>query len=631
MENNEVNIIYNQVEQFLKSNNYIYKYLNKDIREERLFFAVPRSYIKNWENYIEYDKICEKLKENGRQIIINEDENRIKPIIEKNVLNKSKLNLSTFNDSFLESLNSYQLYKKGYVSPDSDFLLFTLKEWNSFVGKEEKSNLIVRIGKKKIIIKFSNKELVVFTLDGVKNEINKFQFQNNLRRLLIIIEDGENDEKSNKKKDNKNLKEERNKIFDETCEKLIEKLIELDINELYSYFQEKSKEIYFSPNNSSFLEHSPNKNSSNSIPNSQYFKLKLEEIKASKQDIICSQTEIQYYSTYSLNESIQKDLIKLISKIEKIPTSIISVFYALCNIKDLTEYFNDLDKKFLHSSFTELFYQIKLFINNQNLVSSKEEKNKEILIKLLEALKKEYTNYKDFEIDPINFMKKILEYLNKELKGYDINIKNQLNQSIESVINEPTVLEFFKKNIEENNSIISSLFSGYYSEEFEKCQKFTKKYNQLQYIELNLLQYQQNKGRIYVELNKLIEYYFSENKITNDFKCEYCQQNIHTIKTKIYKFPKYLLIFLNSGEDSKTERNEIFYNNNIIDLSKFYFKSDNKKIEYKCNNIICLIKTKTLQTSESYVSYQYSYYNSLTDNKEKEKIIPKILFCEKVE
>ena len=197
--NNDINLYFQQLKQFLISNFILYKNLTKEkiessdaVFSKDLFYEVSYDDIRNWKTNIGYKEICGKInlkniKKEEEILKTNEDEkiakDNIKMNIEMAVQNRKDI-ISNFDEIRNSSTNSNNINSS--LDFYYNFSLFSCKEWNLFNGKKDENqnkNLLVIIGKRKIIIKRSNSIFHVFTINDDLTDIKWYEIENHIRKL----------------------------------------------------------------------------------------------------------------------------------------------------------------------------------------------------------------------------------------------------------------------------------------------------------------------------------------------------------------------------------------------------------------------------------------------------------------
>ena len=583
--NNDINLYFQQLKQFLISNFILYKNLTKEkiessdaVFSKDLFYEVSYDDIRNWKTNIGYKEICEKInlkniKKEEEILKTNEDEkiakDNIKMNIEMAVQNRKDI-ISNFDEIRNSSTNSNNINSS--LDFYYNFSLFSCKEWNLFNGKKDENqnkNLLVIIGKRKIIIKRSKSIFHVFTINDDLTDIKWYEIENHIRKLNINIVQGDSD------------------VF-------VKKLIGLDIINLYNQ-NLNQKIVEISPENItiklieiqrdndnnwslSSIKHPENENIS--ISDINITNLKLRDLE---------QTKIQ------------------------IPSFISSVLFSLMKNKKLAEYLLNLNDTLILVNRNELLIQLKKFYEIMWKVRDNfNEFNQADFMKILEKnFSNLYENINDKELckiiySPINFMKKLLSFIHVESS----NIYQDAN------------------NVYKNNlSIITEIFGGNFEEKgkCKKCNREEIKIVPFQYFEFDMNAFQNhnisnNKFTCLVNIKDIFQFYFSEKEVgKNPFKCEICGTSIIPEYKKIDEFPENLIILLNY-KGNTIERNEIILKEEII----LYSKNKQEKI-YKINGIIMYVKTVEEPEFRFYTFSDYDSNQELRKNN-----IPIILFLDKI-
>ena len=403
-----------------------------------------------------------------------------------------------------------------------------------------------------------------------------------------------------------------------------------------------------------------------SIKNNSIISSKLEEIdnNNNSRNKILNQKE-EDYSTYNEFNFKSINIFDCFDENKNNESLFDSILYNLFNIKELTNYFlnNKITSKHSNNSFSNEYLKILQFLNKSKILTDKLNNNK--LNKNNEIIDKDYTNenllinscpYYNYQKllnlviyqSSINIISKIINTLHLDLnksKNSESNI--QQSESYDEVIyqNEEEVKnkkykQFLKECKDYNNSIIFDLFYGIKEIKVicNKCNKSHYKYEIMNLIEFsinNLLEYIKRK---YNNVIKIIDCLneFSEEKKPNCslvFECHFCNEyQNYSIINKICKYPKIFIICFYYDNSSE-------YKNDIkIDFEeKIKLMND----EYKLIGIISLKKNINSNVEDDkYYSYCYSnkkwiFYdvtkiNDIDLNIYKKKIIPIVLFYQKI-
>ena len=313
-------------------------------------------------------------------------------------------------------------------------------------------------------------------------------------------------------------------------------------------------------------------------------------------------------NTYVINDnkslikdihSIDNNIIEKKKKISYINTSI----FCLSHIPEFTNYF--LNDKITKESSSELLYLLKKTIYK---FMEKSEQNKiYIPKKIIKYLEFSFPTIFDFkkEKEPIIFIDKIFEDINKELNDKKEGEINHLNKISINYKNNPSFMHYYTNIfIKKYNSIISKLFFGIFEIKYlcESCGENIE-YEDFKYINLNTTKYSLyikdkdldlNNSLVYYYLDDLIELYFNDK--TNNNMCKKCKKQKTLIEKKIIRFPDILILriqwqdFNNEkgfmSEDNWLDSNKLIFEDlEVMNLTKFA-ANNNRKIEYKLNNVI---------------------------------------------
>lgn len=221
---------------------------------------------------------------------------------------------------------------------------------------------------------------------------------------------------------------------------------------------------------------------------------------------------------------------------------------------------------------------------------------------------KEILNIKD-EQDPFIFLNYFIDFINKELNNYDVQLKFNFN-NIADELRKESFYGDLVEIIKNNNSIVSKYFFGLMLEKYkcDNCSKNFEKVKELKIIDIEyreIMKYFNDSSGISVvkiDIDDFLDYYFLRKEIDNIPKisepCPHCKKNAKIVKKEMLEYPPYLLIRLNRGE---FEEKKGFVNNiDIPDINinyeiiKYINTFCSNKIK-KYNNImfeyelICLI------------------------------------------
>ena len=637
----EENKLFSQFKNYYLSNEEIIKILSNNYIDtnwlENNFYIISSKFLNEWKKLIHFNKICNKMHEN-----INN--NISKEVIQKDVfvkyIKKPEINLDELkqlsfvklNTSFFNSNNS--IVNSQNINAYGEFDLISKEAFKSFFKdanyiKYGKVSIIK--GNKKIIVKIDQKCYSLFYLNKVDKSILPNELDKYLKELLIEIE---------------------NKPQEELLNNFINKINKTNIDTWL-------KEINF-----------------NSLEKKEYSYegIKFFIFHKDKKGIISinNLSNIQENSKLSITKSLTKSLIEDIKYINTImvvkiknTSYAITCMYSLSQIKEFAEYF--FSKNIIFKDSTKLLTYFQEFINILWKRNEEEEKYepKNFFLQL---------NKKDDDIfsfkeekEPIVFLEKILKYINSELNHKDKDIENTLIhfKYINNDKNKDLFNIFYKKFLNNNNSIVSKIFYGIFKiiKLCDFCGESIE-YKTFNYIDLNITNYsnyqhQLDNSLVYYYLDDLIEYYFNDEN--RESKCQKCYKNIKYTK-KIIKFPDIIIFRINWGRFSKDtgfqyeeqiekEKNLIIEENklifdNIIDLTNYDSNLNNKKIEYKIRSIInypiindnnrndkaCkkfITFSKHLVDNKFY-SYQPNGPTTCINNFNRKKFIPSVLFFEKI-
>ena len=561
----DIKTLFLQVKNFILSNNKIYDILNDNIIQEDwkedIFYAVSNDYILNWKKNIGYKEICKELHEKGnKKIITDEDKEWCCPLIEKNIkgkkLTQKNFTNSTIYDSIFSTINIFNFKdspKK--ISPNTYFYLISRELWEilGLAENKEYSGIIPIItGKNKILIKFESNKIVLLSLIN-KSKVDPLNLEKYLIQYIIYFNNLQNE-----KEINNLVKKIKNMDLTEFEKKNGYLLID---NKKLSIQTKEELDISFNINIQSIMEKSENDNR-----NEEELK---EEINSfhKKQSI----KEVNY---------VCKSLVRKFSS----STYVIASMYSLSQIPEFTDYFYCNENNLLFKS--KLLFYFAHFIHN--LWKNTDEKTifePTYFLHYLNKANKDIFNFK-MEIQPIVFLDKIFDYINKELNNKDFKIAKQLKE---------TKKEFLIKY----NSIVSKVFYGIFKQENKciSCGKAKSKNlenDMFKYINIDIIKYSNEESKLdnsltFFYLDDLIDFYFT--KQMNLSFCENCKENkeFKIISKEIYKFPDILIINIDWGQFNEEEgfgleENKLIFDQ-IIDLSKYaYIKQ--KEIKYEIRSVI---------------------------------------------
>ena len=305
-----------------------------------------------------------------------------------------------------------------------------------------------------------------------------------------------------------------------------------------------------------------------------------------------------------------------VNKVNK-SSFVISTMENIAKMINFSQYFLNKNKfqslnKSKSGIINEFIYYMEKLWNKEN---EQKDFNPSEFIKKIFTLDKKKFSFKE-EIDPYIFYDFLLAQLNKELNGYDQEIKSNLEKSLSEYKGNKSLEKFYQDFIKNNNSIISQSLYGIFKISI-KC-GFCDGQEEIAYKEFNIIDidindfcnkmHNEDSSLTKIYLDDCIDYYFSsEHKYTEKSdKCS-CGRNNYTVNKKIVKLPTYLVVRINWGEFKDNEgfncpiefiktSYEFLDNIESIQIKKDYFdnvvKNNNEKIEYKLFSIIDYFKEK---------------------------------------
>lgn len=627
----EIDRIYFQIKNYKSSSDQIITIFNNEkidsnwIEDE--FYAISSEYINKWKSLIHYNEIIDELNKRNRR-------DNIDDIIDKKIIIKKienlNINLNDINNlSFIElnsSISEDNIDTQKSINPYMDFELISKKAYESFIEDENNRNLgkiSIKKGIKRILIKIPERFYIIFYMDN-KNGYNINQ-KNIIKLVIEIINEGNID--SLNEFINTIIKINISDFFSQIKYDLLERKKQY-IYKKVKFFLYQKREAIFSVNQSSI----------NKI-----------------------ESQINKSSTISLIRDIDYINTLIITKIKN-SSYIIASMYSLSQITEFAQYFYADNINFSKCSNLIIFfkkYMNELLKKNDNNNDHYEPKD------FMKILRSKDNKIFDFlkEKEPIDFIKKIFEYINYELNNKDKDIENELNNFTNSFNEEDKFMQFYNRDFMKNcNSIVSKVFYGIFQ---EKCESCGEKFRSFKYIDLNITEYSNYQSKLdnsltFYYLDDLIEFYFSPDNESNN--CKFCKiKKINkTIDKKIIKFPETIIINIRWGEFSKDngfnyvdnlkekglllEQNK-FIIDEIIDLTNFNVNK-NEKIKYKIRSIINypIINdtNKDIKYWKKYITFSrhfvndkyYSYQPSGTvdeiHNFNRKKFVPCVLFYEKI-
>ena len=569
---------------------------------EKLFHLISRDWIKEWKSFIGFDNIVKELKSKNKKEIQDKDKIWISTLIEKNINGKPELkkldNQSIYNiyDSLDYSSNplvdpnvemSFQPKSSKIILIDSYFELISEKAWELFDKEKNKydGKIQIKIGKKKIIIKFNEE---TFMIQYPKKNII-YDLEKDIIKLKVILKRGNQND-------------------------FIDKIIN-QIPPLNNY---NGNDRNYHDNNFDLEilnKEEPFNSGQSSIKKFDNETVNINDIRSIKEMI---------------SDNINIDNINYINKtiVRKIKNTsyIIASMYSLSQIKEFVKYFLNEEKQI---KFSELLIYFKEFLNKLWRKSEEEPFEPMKFMRRLNEYNKEIFDFKK-EKEPIIYLKKIFYYINKELNNKDDEIKKNIEKSFEEYQNDKNFSSFLKDFQINNNSIVSDIFYGIFLNKYicDSCGEIGQNYEKFENIELDykkLFNYKNklndsnsminsssnsntlNESMVYIDLYDFIEFYFEQKETKISKICEKCNKNkIKNIKT-IFKFPKNLVININWGQF------------NIDDG----FEQDENKLDFK--EEIDLVKYASNPNKENAVKYEVRsviYYpvinaNNANDNQMK--------------
>jgi len=542
-----------QLKDFILSNKEVIDALSGDFIQEDwkedIFYVVSFDYILRWEESIGYNEICKKLQNRGNKKLINDDDEEWCCSIIKNNMNKEKeFSQSISEIKKIDTSNLSDGDIKENNNPNSSFYLISTKFWelinlderNKFSGK-----ISIKTGKNKILIKYANNQIILVKLVNNKNvNIEPKNLQDYLNQYIINFDNLQNENEINK---------------------LIDEIKNMDIID----FEQKIKDNFLIIRDKKLrikLKEALNIFDASSI-NKESRSLNAEEINNLE----------KIRSILSVNYICQR-----YAKKYKLCSYIIASMYSLSQIPEFTDYFFGSKNNALFNSL--LLSSFKDYIDNLWKSADEDSFNPEDFIFLLHKKDKKTFDIKS-EKQPIEFLDKMLDFINEELNNKDIKIANLLNE---------TNKEFLDKY----NSIVGKVFYGIFKQKniCNTCGKPNNnsiENNMFKKINIDINKYSDAESKLdnsltFFYLDDLIDFYFANQ---NNFSfCENCKENKEfKICKEIYKFPDILIININWGnfnveEGFGLEENQLIFNK-IIDLTKYAYIKKNE-IKYEIRSII---------------------------------------------
>ena len=262
---------------------------------------------------------------------------------------------------------------------------------------------------------------------------------------------------------------------------------------------------------------------------------------------------------------------KIVVRKYKNTSFVLSSMSSLSQIFEFTDYFLSHD----FSDMSQLIIYFKDYL--KNLWIKTNDKNQQFKPeKFIKYLKDKKFFEFEKEIEPINFIKKIIESLHKELNNKDKKISTDIIKIKKEFNDYPNFVKYLDDTyFKENNSIISKIFYGIMTCKLSGPINEQKEFKYFYYIELEInkyLNYKKDSDDSLIDyyLDELIDYYFGENK-------------------KIILWPNVLIVWINWEKFSYEKGFDLEDNNlifeELIDLSKYSFIR-NKKIKYKLRSVI---------------------------------------------
>ena len=557
------NLYFLQLQSYYMSNLELIKILNGENEEEskkdwsyNLFHAIDIDWVKQWKAFIGYDKIIEDLKSKRINEINENNRKWITSLIEKNIKGKQPLKKLN-NKSIYYSLDSNCTLNDSSNTSNSSsigiggsnniiinsFELISEKAWEIF--NEDRNNeennlngkLLIKLGKKSIIIKLSEK---LYIIECPKNNIIN-DLKSDLIELKIDILRGNSDNFTNKIVDIIMKKEEKER-------------------ENFHY-ENKDFHVYIKKQEKPFFSNISSINNQSSSQENEQININFNNINYINN--ICVK---KYKNTSYINASM----------------------FSLSQIKEFAKYFfiNE-ENESKNIKYSDLLNHFRDYINQLWI-----NRNQDYIFKptlFIESLNKYNINLvTDKEIEPKFFLKEILEYINKELNGKDEEINKKIENSLEEFKNDLS-FSYYKKDFQiKYNSIVSEIFYGIFHKKYSCNCENNDIYEKFDIIELNYNNYFNFKNKLNqsnissssnislneslycFELDDFIEFYFKQKK----FYCEKCKREV--IKS-IYKYPQVLIFSFNWGNFSTDKGFELEYNKlkfeKEIDLTYFSSRS----------------------------------------------------------
>ncbi len=555
-----------QCEKYIESDRKLMEMITTEKSEKEWkenYHVIDHDWVIKWKDLVSFDSLVKENYDQNYNNIINY-------IKTKNIqINKiDKLNNQSIyyvdNDKYL--VNPMKTYD--IITDDVYRLLDKNNENSKFNGK-----VSILKGNKKIIIRFDENNYLVKYLANEKD---------NLFREFVIEFPPQNEYKNN----------------------ILNDLAVDNINKWMKEIEIKYSSIQFTIDkykNKSTKFNIKQKTNNNYIENTSFI-----------DSLINSNFSFSYSSSFMSSNELSKyfdDIsnYRYIQKIEQ-TSNVCSVMRCFSFIEPFAEYFMGNIKsfrifgRFQSKSFLNLIrdFFLNLWSNEKTPYGPRD---------LISYIKdKEILNIKD-EQDPFIFLNYFIDFINKELNNYDVQLKFNFN-NIADELRKESFYGDLVEIIKNNNSIVSKYFFGLMLEKYkcDNCSKNFEKVKELKIIDIEyreIMKYFNDSSGISVvkiDIDDFLDYYFLRKEIDNMSKisepCPNCKKNAKIVKKEMLEYPPYLLIRLNRGE---FEEKKGFVNNiDIPDINinyeiiKYINTFCSNKIK-KYNNImfeyelICLI------------------------------------------
>jgi ubiquitin C-terminal hydrolase len=242
-----------------------------------------------------------------------------------------------------------------------------------------------------------------------------------------------------------------------------------------------------------------------------------------------------------------------------------------------------------------------------DMINNKDCKNNILsMSKIKECLAEFNEKYSDNNPKDANeFITDYLNALHKENAIKDDIIKNEIAKC-----KDENYSNFLKKCYKKGSSFISNLFYGILRTKnyCKKCNSiFSIKYHSFIIFDLPLYYLSINNENEPLDIEDIIENYIQEKELSNSY-CTKCKLKVYT-KTDIYKFPKYLIIYLERQVENYYFKNDI--NIKTMDLTNF-LKEKSEKTIFNIKGVIyysVLSNNNGHYASQNLIGNQWYYFD----------------------